>query len=99
LLLPASTEVTALRLPRLLASGGRGGGRHEVHFFIIFIQQSSNRSVYMVGDEDVLVVVVELANGTTNNTYSDYSVTATTTSYLSSFTKAVGLGISIQRIF
>ena len=53
----------------------------------------------MVGDEDVLMVVVELANGTTNNTYSDYSVTATTTSYLSSFTKAVGLGISIQRIF
>ena len=52
----------------------------------------------MVDDEDVLVVV-ELANGTTNNTYSDYSVTATTTSYLSSFTKAIGLGISIQRIF
>ena len=82
MLLPASTEVTALRLPRLLASGGRGRGRNEVHLlFIIFIQQSSNRSVYMVDDEDVLVVV-ELANGTTNNTYSDYSVTATTTSYL-----------------
>ncbi len=58
--------------------------------------------VYMVSDEDVLVVV-ELANGITNNTYSDYSpvtaiTTTTSSSYLSSFTKAVGLGISIMSI-
>ncbi len=57
--------------------------------------------VYMVSDEDVLVVV-ELANGITNNTYSDYSpvtaITTTSSSYLSSFTKAVGLGISIMSI-